>query len=199
MDIVAHMLWAGAGTLLVARHAPAARVTRRMAAATVGLAALPDLMQFVPLLVWVALGDGPWAALANHALALPGQEPSMPAPVALVSHHLHCIGHSAPIAAAVSAAAWFVARGLWLPLLGWWSHILIDVVTHSADFYAVPVLYPFSERGFDGIAWNEPWFIALNYGALALFWLWAVGSGRLRGINPRPPPGSNNRASTPPE
>jgi hypothetical protein len=41
-------------------------------------------------------------------------------------------------------ALWAVRRTLWLPLLGWWSHIVIDVFTHSADYYAVPVLYPFT-------------------------------------------------------
>jgi hypothetical protein len=171
MDIVAHMLWAGAGTLLAARRVA---VTRRLVAATVALAALPDLLQFLPLLGWVIGGDGTWATLHSHALALPGHEPALPAPVALWSHHLHCIGHSAPIAASVSLVAWRVSRRSWLPLLGWWSHILIDVFTHSADFYAVPVLYPFSERGFDGIAWNTPWFVALNYGALAAVWGWAL-------------------------
>jgi hypothetical protein len=50
-----------------------------------------------------------------------------------------------------------------VPLLGWWSHIVIDVFTHSADYYASPVLYPLTERGFDGIAWITPWFMVANY------------------------------------
>jgi membrane-bound metal-dependent hydrolase YbcI (DUF457 family) len=57
-----------------------------------------------------------------------------------------------------------VRRTLWIPLLGWWSHIVIDVFTHSADYYAVPVLYPFTERGFDGIAWITPWFMVQLHG-----------------------------------
>jgi hypothetical protein len=61
---------------------------------------------------------------------------------------------------------------LWAPLLGWWSHIVIDIFTHSADFYAAPVLYPITQRGFDGIAWNTPWFMVLNYVALACTGLW---------------------------
>jgi hypothetical protein len=64
--------------------------------------------------------------------------------------------------------AWPVVRGFWLPLAGWWGHIVVDVFTHSADFYPVPVLYPFSYAGFDGIAWNTPWFMVLNYTALAI-------------------------------
>ena len=65
-------------------------------------------------------------------------------------------------------------RTLWIPLLGWWSHIVLDVFTHSADYYPSPVLYPFTQRGFDGIAWNTPWFLALNYAALLLTWLWIL-------------------------
>jgi hypothetical protein len=50
-------------------------------------------------------------------------------------------------------------------------HIVIDVFTHSADFYPSPVLYPVTQRGFDGWAWNDPWQLALNYGLIAIFWI----------------------------
>jgi hypothetical protein len=186
MDIVAHMLWAGAATALVAQRRP---VARRTAAAAVAFAAMPDVIQFLPLLGWVAGGSGPWTALFDHALATPGNEPALPATLVLLSHHLHCTLHSAVVAAAVTAAIWLATRSFWLPLLGWWSHIGIDVFSHSADFYAVPVLYPITYAGFDGIAWNEPWFIALNYAALAGVGLWLL---RLRQIKARRRAGSNN-------
>ena len=47
--------------------------------------------------------------------------------------------------------------------VGWWSHIVIDVFTHSADYYPSPVLYPITQQGFDGLAWNTPWFMVANY------------------------------------
>ena len=171
MDIVAHSRWAGIGVALLRRHRPVAAGT---AAATVALAALPDAVQLLPILAWWALGDGSWAALQAYAVALPGQEPALPAMVQMLSHHLHCMLHSAVVAAGVTLLVWGLRRALWLPLLGWWSHIVIDVFTHSADYYAVPVLYPFSERGFDGIAWNQPWMLVLNYAAItvAAGWLW---------------------------
>ena len=49
-------------------------------------------------------------------------------------------GHSAVIAGALTLAAWRWRRAWLIPLAGWWSHIVIDVFTHSADFYPVPVL-----------------------------------------------------------
>ncbi len=61
-----------------------------------------------------------------------------------------------------------------------WSHIVIDVFTHSADYYEVPVRYPFTERGFDGIAWVTPWFMVLNYVALPAVGIWLVLSHRNR-------------------
>ena len=179
MDIFAHTLWAGAGITLARRHWP---IPPRTAASTVGLAALPDLMHLLPLAAWWVFGDGSADVLRAYAIAVPNQEPELPPLVALLSHHLHCIMHSALVAGAVTLLLWTLLRSLWIPLVGWWSHIGIDVFTHSADFYPVPVLYPITERGFDGIAWNRPWMMALNYLALAAVGLWLFRH-RARGMN----------------
>ncbi len=171
MDIVAHTLWAAAGAAILQRRRVLSRST---VLATLALAALPDVLHLLPLVGWWLFGDGSVAALRAYAVALPGAEPALPPLVQWGSHTLHCVMHSAPIAALVSAVLWVARRAFWIPLLGWWSHILIDVFTHSAEYYAVPVLYPFSERGFDGIAWTTPWFMAVNYLALACVGLWLV-------------------------
>ena len=184
MDVVAHVLWAGAATVLVARRRP---VTRRAVAATLVLAGLPDGLQFIPVLAWILSGDGAWTTLLALATSLPGREPPLPDVVWLASHHLHCTAHSAVAAGVATVVAWIALRSLWLPLLGWWSHILIDIFSHSADYYAVPVLYPFTQRGFDGIAWNTPWFLALNYMTLAGVGVWLLL--HRRGAYDRTPPG----------
>jgi hypothetical protein len=88
--------------------------------------------------------------------------------------------HSAVIAGAVTLLLWALRRSMWIPLLGWWAHIVIDVFTHSADYYPVQVLYPLSASAFDGLAWNTPWFLALNYAALAAAWFWLLYSNRRR-------------------
>ena len=161
MDTLAHALWAGLGLVAARRHVP---IAPRVALAAVGLAVLPDLAHLLPLLA----GGGGWRTLADYIGATPGAEPALAPWVAMLSHHLHCIGHSAVIAGAVTLAAWRWRRAWMIPLAGWWSHIVIDVFTHSADFYPVPVLYPFTQRGFDGLAWNTPGFQLANYTALAL-------------------------------
>ncbi len=171
MDIVAHTLWAGAGMAALGRRVP---VAPRTIAAAMALAALPDLLHLLPIAAWWLFGKGSASAVLAHAFPVPGQLPALPPLVAAWSYHLHCTLHSALVAGAVTLLSWAVLRSLWLPLLGWWSHLVIDVFTHSAAFFSTPILYPFSERGFDGLAWNTPWFMALNYLALATVagWLW---------------------------
>jgi membrane-bound metal-dependent hydrolase YbcI (DUF457 family) len=143
------------------------------------LAALPDVMQLLPIVGSWAVGQRSLAVVLSYANAVPGHEPELPAIVKLLSHHLHCIMHSAIVAGVVTLLLWAVRRSLWIPLLGWWSHILIDVFTHSADYYTVPVFYPITERGFDGVAWNTPWMLALNYAALGVTAWWLLRSARL--------------------
>ena len=182
MDIVAHGWWMGVG-LGIAAWAGHTVPSRRTLGLTLGLALAPDLGHLLP----VALGElqraGGFGTVRDYALALPGGEPPMSATVEWFAHHLHCLLHSAVVAGVVTLALRAVLKRWWLPLLGWWSHIVIDVFTHSADFYPSPVLYPLTYRGFDGIAWNRPDFQWLNYTALVAATLWLLWRWRrsLRG------------------
>ena len=106
MDIFAHALWAGAALGLAHRRWP---IKPAAAAATVVLAALPDVAHTPPVLMWSLSADGTFAALVAYATALPGQEPPMAAIVALASHHLHCILHSAVVAGVVTLGMWALA------------------------------------------------------------------------------------------
>jgi hypothetical protein len=104
----------------------------------------------------------------------------MPHAVLFWAHHLHCVFHSAIVATLVSAIVWWRRGALWLPLLGWWSHIVIDVFTHSAEFFPSPVWYPLTYWGFDGVAWNRPGFVWANYLALVGVWGWLIWRARKR-------------------
>lgn len=160
MDTFAHALWAGLGVAAARRRWP---IPRAMALAAVGMAVLPDLAHLLPLIA----GGGGLQTLIDYTLARPGAEPVLVPWVALLAHHLHCILHSAVIAGVATLFVLRWRRRLLAPLLGWWLHIVIDVFTHSADFYPVPVLYPFTQRGFDGLAWNTPGFQLVNYSVMA--------------------------------
>lgn len=173
MDLFAHALWAGAGIVLARRHR---EISQRTAAITVAMAVMPDIPHLLPIIGWSIFGDGSMAALRDYAIASAGQPPAAPPDVDSWSHNLHCIPHSAVVAGLVTLLSWWWLGRLWLALLGWWSHIVIDVFTHAADYFPSPVLYPFTRAGFDGIAWNTPWFVAANYSLLAttylcLWWL----------------------------
>ena len=169
MDILAHGLWVGVGAGLVSRRL---KLSGRTIALTVAMAVLPDLLQVVPMVAWAVFSPGGLELVSAYVHALPRFEPVLPPTVELLTFHLHCLMHSAVVAGAITLLVWVVLRSLWIPLLGWWSHIVIDVFTHSADFYPSPVLYPITQRGFDGLAWNTPWFMVVNYAALALACTW---------------------------
>lgn len=128
MDVFAHALWAGAGIILARRRW---RISPRVAALTVAMAVMPDIPHLVPIVGWSVFGDGSAAVVQDYANAVAGQTPSAPALVDSWSHNLYCITHSAVVAGLVTSLIWFRRRMWMVPLLGWWSHVAIDVFTHS--------------------------------------------------------------------
>jgi hypothetical protein len=169
MDILAHTLWAGSG-LLIWRGKKS--TTSKTILLTTALAALPDLLHLLPVAVWSAFHDTSLLSLRQYVFASPDKQPVLPPLIALLAHHMHCIMHSALIAGAISLIICALFGSFWIPLVGWWSHIVIDVFTHSNDFYPSPVFYPVTMKGFNGIAWNEPWFVFVNYSVLAAVLIW---------------------------
>ena len=165
MDIVAHGLWAGIGILIARRRW---QVTPRTAWLSLLLAILPDVFHLIPVLIWWAFGQGTFASVWAYAVPVAGQQPELPPLIGLLTFHLHCFLHSALVAAGATLLVCAVNRKFWWPLLGWYLHIVIDVFTHSKAYFPSPVFYPISTYGFDGLAWPTPWFLWLNYAALAL-------------------------------
>jgi hypothetical protein len=149
MDVLAHALWAGAGVTLARKRW---LVSPRIAALAVALAVAPDLPHLLPIVGWSLLGDGTLVAITGYAYAIPGREPALPPLVQFWSHHLHCITHSAIVAALVTllVCAWW--RSLWVPLLGWWSHIVIDVFTIRLT--STPRRCSTQSRASDSTAWR---------------------------------------------
>lgn len=172
MDILAHGLWTAAALTVASRHTT---ITPAAARVTVAAAIAPDIVHALPLLLWSVLdGQSPLQLLIAYGVAWPGQEPWLPPSVESISHHLHCLAHRAMAAGAVTLMCLCTLRKIPLLLYGWWSHIVIDVFTHSADFYPAPVLYPLSDWTFDGVAWNAPAVLLANYMVLAAAWAWVL-------------------------
>ena len=81
--------------------------------------------------------------------------------------------HSLIIIGALWFVLWFTARNVAIPFLAWPLHIVLDIPTHSKAFFPTPFLFPMSDYTFDGIRWDQSWFMILNYGALfVVAFLW---------------------------
>ena len=178
MDMLSHALWADIGRRTMAGSSSD---KQRLIGWLVAGALLPDLIHAIPVSIWAILGSGSaWDTILAYALATPGAEPVMPTWVIDTAQAVHCSFHSAVLAGLVSLLIWPGGNiKLRYLLLGWWSHILIDTFTHSADYYPVRTFYPLSEWSFDGWAWNSPTFIATNYLLLGLVYL-GIGVSRKR-------------------
>jgi hypothetical protein len=78
-------------------------------------------------------GDG--SLVADYVLATLQTAPQLPPTMQLWAYHLYCVPHSGIVAGIVTWLAWFFRPRLVVSLLGWWSHIFIDVFTHSSNYY----------------------------------------------------------------
>ena len=178
MDLISHALWAGAAAEALHRRG---RFSRRDVAGAVALGAMPDLVGALPVLAASVGGPAPLKTLLAYAMAVPGTEPALQAGWAYaLEHHLHCSAHSVIVLAIVTALALRWARAAAPSLLGWWLHLALDVPTHSDDYYAVTIFYPFTEWSFDGIAWTNPIVLGTNYVLLAVAYAWLWRTSRAR-------------------
>jgi hypothetical protein len=90
---------------------------------------------------------------------------------------LYPAAHSLVSFAVVFAAVALLARTWNMNLLGWLLHILIDIPTHSFQYYATRFLWPIADNRFDGVPWWTPWVLISTYGVLILvyFVFWKKG------------------------
>jgi hypothetical protein len=162
VDIIAHALWT-----TVAATEVRGRVARRPSIGwTVFWGVFPDLFSFmIPAVVrvwWYATGT-------THSLLPDAHSPQ----------HFHYVwqlyncSHSLIVFTGVFALASLVMHRPVLELFGWALHILIDIPTHQGIF-AIQFLWPVSAYAFDGIRWENRWFLVANYGLIVLMfgWLW---------------------------
>jgi hypothetical protein len=129
----------------------------------------PDLIQLLPFLVLLHSHDG-LSLLWDYIVQPPASQPILPDWLDAASHHLHCTFHSLLAVAAIGGPIVLRWPERWPIIAAWLSHVVIDIFTHSNEFYPVAFLYPLSSASVNGIAWNEPWFIALNYAVLVMVW-----------------------------
>lgn len=168
MDILAHTLWANAGArganILTEKKGKKFKISP---AWTGFFGVAPDFFAFTaPFLIWfwrIIFGPASWSDFGRHHL-----ENSSGFDLA---SYLYQWSHSLVIFAIVFVLVWVIYKRPRYELLGWLLHILIDIPSHSIDFYPTPFLFPISEYRFPyGVSWGNSVFMIVNYSLLALVW-----------------------------
>ncbi|OGD32488.1 hypothetical protein A3C91_02555 [Candidatus Azambacteria bacterium RIFCSPHIGHO2_02_FULL_52_12] len=173
MDIFAHGLWAGAGYKALNRKY-GTKLNVKIAAFW-GI--FPDIFAFSIPLTWMTvqllLGNIQTSDFSHHPAV--GEPPAQDTLwIFALANSLYSISHSAVVFFAVFFGVWFILKRPVWELGGWLLHILIDVPTHTYQFFPTPVFWPLSGITFSGIAWSEPWFMFLNYGMLLVMYLFLM-------------------------
>jgi hypothetical protein len=133
---------------------------------------LPDLLSFGIFTTFTVLGlaSGPdWTSGPPDPSAIPGYV-----------HQLYDVTHSLVVALGVFGLVWLVTKKPMLELLAWPLHILVDIPTHSSEFFPTPFLWPLSDFSIDGVSWGQPIIFIPNVLLLiALYtWFWSRKSKR---------------------
>ncbi len=149
MDVFAHALWTQA---VFHKY--------RWKWWAVLLSFLVDAVVFGPIMLVILLQGG-----AFHG------PPAIHGGFAASWAYLYNFTHSLVVWLVVAALLTLILRRFWWPLLGVFLHILIDIPTHSQAYFPTPFLWPLTSWTFSGISWAAPWFMALNYGSIALVYL----------------------------
>ena len=75
---------------------------------------------------------------------------------------LYNISHSLITAFVFIAFVYFIKKDLTWPMLAWPVHIIVDLFTHSIEFFPTPILWPLSNYRFDGIPWSNIYVFTTN-------------------------------------
>jgi len=169
MDIFAHGLWAGAAYKAVNKKAKKPLNVRL--AGFWGV--FPDLFAFTLGFAWLfgnlIFGDMSFTDLPRPDSVEPAPQDTLP--IFRLTSMLYSISHSAIIFLIVFGVVFLIFRRPIWELGGWFIHILLDIPTHSYQFYPTPFLWPISGWKFDGFSWGTPWFLILNYSAIIIvYW-----------------------------
>ena len=148
MDIFAHGLWSYAIFRIFKKDKYA------MQAALFGI--LPDLIAFGPFFIYYhfILGNDFRTHLENSSVFL-----------------AYSLTHSLIIFLVTLIVIYIILKKVALPLLAWGLHIIIDIPTHTREFYPTPMLWPLSDYTINGISWANKWFMIINYSLILLVYI----------------------------
>jgi len=151
MDELAHALW-GYGILNKSRH-PWLIIL---------FAVLPDILIFVPFMLY---------NLITKSFQFGHPDVSKIPEIVFTGYN---ITHSLITVAVVFLIVYLIKKKIHLFLYAWPIHILLDIPTHTKEFFPTLFLYPLSDFYIEGINWGTKWFMALNYSLLALLFVFIL-------------------------
>lgn len=154
MDIISHGLWGGLAF---------GRKQKKLYWWAAAFGIMPDFLSFGIYTILTVLGIMPRPDWSSH--------PVTPDFV----HSFYNVTHSLVIFIIVFAIVWLIRKKAFLPLLAWPIHILMDIPTHSAEFFPTPFLWPVSNFHVNGIPWSNPYIILPDLALLLIFyaiWWW---------------------------
>lgn len=157
MDVFSHGLWGG---ILLGRK------NKKSFWTAFAFGVGPDLLSFGVFTFMTVLGlsSGPdWSG-----------GPPDPSLIPPYVHMLYNITHSLVVFAFAFGIVWAIRRKPMFEMLAWPLHILLDIPTHSAEFFPTPFLWPVSSYHISGIPWSHPAIFVPNVVLLLLtfsyFW-----------------------------
>ncbi|OGI28700.1 MAG: hypothetical protein A2288_03860, partial [Candidatus Moranbacteria bacterium RIFOXYA12_FULL_44_15] len=174
MDILSHTLWvAAAGKAVNVKKKKPLKVWMM---AIFGL--FPDLFAFSPAFAYMfASYIFPTLPKMYH----PGPNQIEPATgntlfISNLTHNLYNLSHSLIVFFLIFGLIWLVFKQPIWEMGGWLIHILMDIPSHSYDFYPTPFLWPVSGFMINGIHWGTPRFMITNYSLIiaAYMILWIL-------------------------
>jgi len=155
MDIISHGLWGGVAF---------GRKNKREFWWAFGLGVMPDLFSFGIFTAMRILGlaSGP-----DWSNGLPSSD-AIPAYV----HCLYNVTHSLIIFLIIFLVIAIFRRKIFFPMFAWGLHILMDIPTHSSQFFPTPFLWPLSTYKISGIPWSHPIIFYPDIILLASLYFW---------------------------
>ena len=160
MDIFSHALWGNIEYRVISqtKHNPT------LIWEGVLFSIFPDLFSFTYAFCWITV-----QRMRGKLIRWPRTPEEFELlPIAQITRRLYELSHSIIVWAVVFFTSWFILGKLPWPLLGWATHILIDIPTHEKNFYPTPFLWPISNFMVDGYAWARRRIMFLNAFALII-------------------------------
>ncbi len=164
MDVLAHGLW----TNIMYKVIPDTRNNRKLTYWGIAFGILPDLVAFTPIFIY-----GIYSSIFLHQRFWSGP-PGSETPFYQYAVEAYNYSHSLVIWTAVLFVVWLLMRKFPWIMLGWALHILIDIFSHTDQYFATPFLFPISRFKISLISWGHPVFMAINYSLLIILYAWLI-------------------------